>query len=214
MEYAVGVLDASAGYLQQEQFKKRGLGNVAPGYASTVGAGENFGLGMGVGLSMNLHQHQPQPQQLQQHPTLQQQWHRQELTHSARGQLSPVTGYEDSEDEDEDDEDGEMTDGSTTSSRRPPGLHSNSQSPSMKQYQGFPFQNSPSSTLHQHDPLGTNASTPTSTTSSGFDFFMIPNSIPSRPLANGGREAGAVTRGELDFLAATAGWHGRREGDD
>jgi hypothetical protein len=53
MEFAVGVLDASAGYLQQEQWRKRGIAarEPVPGYHSTVGCGgDNFlGLGMGVG---------------------------------------------------------------------------------------------------------------------------------------------------------------------
>ncbi|PUU75186.1 fungal-specific transcription factor domain-domain-containing protein [Tuber borchii] len=103
------------------------------------------------------------------------------------------------------DDDGEMTDGSSTSSRRR--LNSSSASPSMKAYQGFPFVDS-----GPNDPLATNASTPTSTTSSAFDFFMIPNGMPGGRMQ--GAEAAGVTRGELDFLAATAGWRSRRDGDD
>ncbi|CUS10523.1 unnamed protein product, partial [Tuber aestivum] len=207
MEYAVGVLDASAGYLQQEQFRKRGLGNAAPGYTSTVGAGENFGLGMGVGINPPSSSSVPPPPpppppplQLPHHePTLPPQWRGPHNEHG--GPLSPITGYDDSEVDD----DGEMTDGSSTSSRRR--LNSSSASPSMKAYQGFPFVDS-----GPNDPLATNASTPTSTTSSAFDFFMIPNGMP------GGRVQGAdsagATRGELDFLAGAAGWRSRREGDD
>lgn len=250
MEYAVGVLDASAGYLQQEQFKRRGLGLAAPGYASTVGAGENFGLGMGVGVGIsnpqqinhnhahaqthqqpllsNHNHHNHNQNHHHHHPSLASQWCPPELTHNARGHLSPVTGYEDSGEDDDDDDDGNDTDGSTTSSRRPPhGMHSNSQSPSMKQYQGFPFHHQTTTgTGGMHDPLATNASTPTSTTSSAFEFFMIPGPAGSRaapgmngdvvmPSAGGaGAGAGRGVVGELDYLAATAGWHGRRDGED
>ncbi|KAG0637311.1 hypothetical protein HOY80DRAFT_1052048 [Tuber brumale] len=202
MEYAVGVLDASAGYLQQEQFRKRGLGNATPGYTSTVGAGENFGLGMGVGLNPPSSLSVPPPPPLSHsEPTLPPQWHGPDVTHNERdGHLSPITGYDS-----EVDDDGEMTDGSSTSSRRR--LNSSSASPSMKAYQGFPFVDSGPT-----DPLATNASTPTSTTSSAFDFFMIPNGMPGSRMQ--GAEAAGVTRGELDFLATTAGWRSRRDGDD
>jgi len=204
MEYAVGVLDASAGYLQQEQFRKRGLGNAAPGYTSTVGAGENFGLGMGVGLNPPSSSSIPPPPLQLPHPEpiLPPQWRGLDATHNERdGHPSPITGYDDSEVDD----DGEMTDGSSTSSRRR--LNSSSASPSMRAYQGFPFVDS-----GPNDPLATNASTPTSTTSSAFDFFMIPNGMPGSRMQ--GAEAAGVTRGELDFLAATAGWRSRRDGDD
>lgn len=199
MEYAVGVLDASAGHPQQEQLKKRGLGNVTPGYTSTVGAGEGFGLGMGVGISVGEVQH---PSTMMS----QQQWRAEVMQHE-RGHLSPVTGDGDSGD-DLDDE-GAETDGSSTSTRRTRDQTS-SQSPSMKAFQGFPFHHIDNPFPHD-DPMATNASTPTSTTSSAMDFFMMHNNIPR----NHAVSAVGVGGGELDFLATTAGWHSsRRDRDD
>lgn len=200
MEYAVGVLDASAGHSQQEQFKKKGLGSVAPGYTSTVGAGEGFGLGMGVGMSGG---------EIQQHPSIimSQQWRSNVIPHE-RGHTPPGTGDEDSGDEMDDE--GAETDGSSTSTRRTRD-QTNSQSPSMKAFHGFPFHHTDNPFPH-NDPLATNASTPTSTTSSAMDFFMIPhNNMMTR---NNVVSAVGGGGGELDFLATTAGWHSRRDGDD
>jgi hypothetical protein len=202
MEYAVGVLDASAGHPQQEQFKKRGLGNVAPGYTSTVGAGEGFGLGMGVGMSASeMHSSSLAAQH---------QWRAEVIQHE-RGHLSPVTGDDDDDSGDDDLEDeGAETDGSSTSTRRTRD-QTCSQSPSMKAFQGFPFHHTDNPFPH-NDPMATNCSTPTSTTSSAMDFFMMHNNIPSR---NNVVSAVGGGGGELDFLATTAGWHSsRRDGDD
>jgi hypothetical protein len=212
MEYAVGVLDASAGYLQQEQFRKKGLANAMPGYPSTVGAGENFGLGMGVGTSASTAGHPPPPpppppssshyNHISSHT---QHWATSQNEQDHEHPASPIT-YDSSSDHEHDHE-AEMTDGSSTSPRPLlPHLHSNSQSPSMKGFHGFPF-DTPEG-FETQDHIGSNASTPTST-SSGFDFFMIPNTIPSRPVTNG-TEQSVVTRGEFEFLA-TAGWRGREE---
>jgi len=87
MEFAVGVLDASAGYLQQEQWKKRGpLVGTIQGYQNTVGNTEHFGLGMGVGSSgMDLSQPPPQP------PPGWSNTGTMEVVQHAPGQLSPVT---------------------------------------------------------------------------------------------------------------------------
>lgn len=201
MEYAVGVLDASAGHPQQEQFKKRGLGNVTPGYTSTVGAGEGFGLGMGVGMSMGEIQH----------PSVApEQWRAEVIQHTrgGHGHFSPITGDE-SNDDLEDDE-GAETDRSSTSTRRTRDQTA-SQSPSMKAFQSFPFHHTDNPFPH-NDPMATNCSTPTSTTSSAMDFFMLHNNIPSR---NNIVSAVGGGGGELDFLATTAGWHSsRRDGDD
>lgn len=199
MEYAVGVLDASAGHPQQEQFKKKNLENTTPGYASTVGAGEGFGLGMGVGMSVG---------EIQNPSLLASQWRAQVIQHQ-RGHLSPITYDEYSCDDLEEDEGGE-TDRSSTSTRRTR-EQTGSQSPSMKAFQGFPFHHIDNPFPH-NDPMATNCSTPTSTTSSVMDFFMIPNSMQSR---NDIISAVGGGGGELDFLATTAGWHSsRRDGDD
>lgn len=198
MEYAVGVLDASAGHPQQEQFKKKSFENTTLGYTSTVGAGEGFGLGMGVGMSIGEIQHPS---------LLASQWRADVIQHR-RGRLSPVTGDEDSGDDLEDDE-GAETDGSSTSTRRTRDQTS-SQSPSMKAFQGFPFHHIDNPFPH-NDPMATNCSTPTSTTSSVMDFFMIPNSMQMR---NEMISAVGGGGGELDFLATTAGWHNSRRDDD
>lgn len=199
MEYAVGVLDASAGHPQQEQFKKRSFENATPGYTSTVGAGEGFGLGMGVGMSMG---------DIQNSSLLASQWRAQVIQHQ-RGHLSPLTYDEYSGDDLEEDE-GAETDRSSTSTRRTR-EQTGSQSPSMKAFQSFPFHHINNPFPH-NDPMATNCSTPTSTTSSVMDFFMIPNSMQAR---NDIISAVGGGGGELDFLATTAGWHNsRRDGDD
>jgi len=99
MEFAVGVLDASAGYLQQEQLKKRGPLFVGT-YQSTVGNGENLGLGMGVGNSnIDLSQPPPQPP-----PG----W---SAVPTTRAQLSPVpTNEGHSQSDDDEMEEGESDD--------------------------------------------------------------------------------------------------------
>lgn len=197
MEFAVGVLDASAGYLQQEQWKKRGplVGAVA-GYQSTVG--ENFGLGMGVGSSSSSSstaadtstQALPLPP-----PPPPPGWSRPpESVQRQRGQLSPVTNEEDSggdegldedlgeggdsdDDEydemmDDDDDDGEEEEEAGYSDDTAAG------GGGERRYAAVP--------KNHTTPAGfaaytiSNASTPASTASSsaavvGMDFFMIPN---------------------------------------
>ncbi|KAL7273340.1 Fungal specific transcription factor [Rhizina undulata] len=252
MEFAVGVLDASAGYLQQEQFKKRGILYPPPaGYTSTVGAGDGFGLGMGVGLGLS-DSSVPPPPPISTAPipsTAVQQWRGSEFTHQEQGHLSPLTGDEDdSEDEDgmeidvehdENDEGAESDDGSAASNGRryqrehdhPGGgdgggsggghythqshtyssSHLRGQTPSAVKHQSSPTQNksafshhvSPYQQQHPYHDTTPTATTPNST-SSGLDFFMIPNTIPGRRAASGG---------EPDFLATT-GWRGRRDGED
>ncbi|CCX30371.1 Similar to Transcriptional activator protein DAL81; acc. no. P21657 [Pyronema omphalodes CBS 100304] len=96
MEFAVGVLDASAGYLQQEQLKKRGPLVVNGNYQSTVGNGENLGLGMGVG-SGNIDLSQPPPLPPPGWRSTP------EVTQRSRGHLSPVTNPSlDGKDEEDD----------------------------------------------------------------------------------------------------------------
>jgi hypothetical protein len=181
MEFAVGVLDASAGYLQQEQWKKRGpLVGAVVGYQSTVG--ENFGLGMGVGgggggggSSSAADTSQPLPQP----PPG---WGRApESVQRQRGQLSPVTNEEDSDggEDDEDEEEGdsedeeddydEMMDEEGYSDDAGGRRYAAVQSAPKGQTVGF---------AAYRGATVSNASTPGSTASSsvaGMDFFMIPN---------------------------------------
>lgn len=199
MEFAVGVLDASAGLLQQEQWRKRGpLVGAIQGYRSTVGSGENLGLGMGVGLHNAIDLLQPPPPP----PPGWRSAGGAEIVQCARGQLSPVTndaGSDDDECMDEDEMDGsdeddydEMMDDDdeeeevysdetgreaalplTAAGRYAAVSAAANARRGQSVSAGFAAYQAAVTATNS----GSTASTPASTTSSvaGMDFFMIPN---------------------------------------
>jgi hypothetical protein len=185
MEFAVGVLDASAGYLQQEQWKKRGpLVGTVIGYQSTVG--ENFGLGMGVGSGSSM---VVAPQPLPQPPSG---WGRSlESVQRQRGQLSPVTNEEDSDEEEEAEEGEEGEDGDSDDEEYDEMMDEESAySDAGGRYAAVSSSNNKSGFAAYRAAAAdvSNASTPGSSSASsssniaaaaaaaaGMDFFMIPN---------------------------------------
>ena len=198
MEFAVGVLDASSGFLQQEQWRKRGpLVGAVQGYQSTVGSGENLGLGMGVGLHSGIDLSQPPPPP----PPGWRGSGGTEIVQCARGQLSPVTneaGSDDEEgmDEDElegsdeedydemmDDEDEEEVYSDEAGREVPPPLTAAGRYAAVSAAANARRGQSVSAGFAAYQAAVTangnvsTASTPASSTSSvaGMDFFMIPN---------------------------------------
>lgn len=103
MEFAVSVLDSSAGACQQEQFRRKGLLKDAP--PVTVGHSK-FGLGMGVGLGLDV-QPPPRPN----HSSSSSSNTKMSGMMRERGQLSPVTSDPGEGDEEEEDEMDEEDDG-------------------------------------------------------------------------------------------------------
>lgn len=108
MEFAVSVLDSSAGACQQEQFRRKGL---LKDTSPVTVRHSKFGLGMGVGLGLDVQPPAPAPPN-----------HSGNSSSSnakmsgmvrERGQLSPVTsdpgeGDEEEEDEMEEEDDGDV----------------------------------------------------------------------------------------------------------